>query len=356
MTEPAPIPDRTSLKQIRAAAAPLAKSALFHLGGYATLRRVAPSRDLAILRYHAVCGPEGYDYADPFICVTPENFERHIAYLTRSYHIMRLEDAARSLREGTPLPANAVAITFDDGYADNLAAARVLARHGASATFYLTAGCLEGGQPFWPVEIRYLVRALPARHYVISAGPARVDIDTTSESGRRVAVKRLTKAFKGHPIPVREQLRVQLRTLAPDVVIPRVMLSWDEVREMHHLGMTIGSHTMTHPNLPNAGLDDSRRELMQSKSRLESMINAPVTMFSYPNGGAERYCTPELKRVVAEAGFDAATTSRNAFATANSDVYALERIEVEERLADLVFALEVERFAFKPQPRPFESS
>jgi hypothetical protein len=78
-------------------------------------------------------------------------------------------------------------------------------------------------------------------------------------------------------------------------------------------------------------------------------------MFSYPNGGAERYLTPELKHVVAEVGFAAATTSRNAFATATSDLYALERIEVEEERGGLVFALEVERFARKPAPRQFEA-
>jgi len=76
-----------------------------------------------------------------------------------------------------------------------------------------------------------------------------------------------------------------------------------------------------------------------------------VTMFSYPNGGADRYLTPDVQAAVKEAGYLAATTSRNAFATARSDRYALERIEVEERLEDLVFALELERFAFKPLPR-----
>jgi peptidoglycan/xylan/chitin deacetylase (PgdA/CDA1 family) len=130
------------------------------------------------------------------------------------------------------------------------------------------------------------------------------------------------------------------------------MLSWDEVRAMQALGMTIGSHTMTHPNLPNAGLDAARQELVESKARLEQEVDAPVTMFSYPNGGAEQYCTPELKRVVAEVGFKAATTSRNGLAGTASDLFALERIEVEERLEDLVFALEVERFAFQPVPPP----
>jgi peptidoglycan/xylan/chitin deacetylase (PgdA/CDA1 family) len=139
-----------------------------------------------------------------------------------------------------------------------------------------------------------------------------------------------------------------MRTLAGPLDVPRVMLTWDEVREMHALGMTIGSHTMTHPNLPNAGLAAASQELRASKCRLEQEIGAPVTMFSYPNGGAERYLTPEVQQAVREAGYAAATTSRNAFAQPGSDLYALERIEVEERLADLLFALEVERFAFAP--------
>jgi peptidoglycan/xylan/chitin deacetylase (PgdA/CDA1 family) len=133
------------------------------------------------------------------------------------------------------------------------------------------------------------------------------------------------------------------------------MLTWDEVREMHRLGMTVASHTMTHPNLPSAGVAAARQELVAARRRLESEIDAPVTMFSYPNGGAERYMTPEVREVVREAGYEAATTSRNGFAGRSSDLFALERIEVEESLEELVFALEVERFAFKPQERSVAS-
>ena len=85
--------------------------------------------------------------------------------------------------------------------------------------------------------------------------------------------------------------------------------------------------------------------------RLEEEVGSPVTMFSYPNGGAERYLTPLIQQIVREVGYEAATTSRNAFAGRESDVYALERVEVEESLRELVFALEVERFAFRPQER-----
>jgi peptidoglycan/xylan/chitin deacetylase (PgdA/CDA1 family) len=342
---------RSIVRTARAGLAPLAKSALMRLGGYAAIRTIAPSRDLAILRYHAICGPEGYGYADPQICITPENFEQHVAYLARAYSVIRLDDATARLAAGEPLPRNAVAITFDDGYADNLAAARTLAKYNATATFYITAGCLAGGQPFWPAEVRHLVDAVRGDRLRLDEGGLSLDLPLSTADDRRAAVKRLTKAFKGNPIPVREALRERLRSAAGAPPMPRVMLTWDEVREMHALGMTIGSHTMTHPNLPNAGIEAATSELSASRARLEQEVDAPVTMFSYPNGGADRYLTPEVQQAVRQVGYLAATTSRNAFATASSDRYALERIEVEERLVDLVFALELERFAFKPLPR-----
>jgi peptidoglycan/xylan/chitin deacetylase (PgdA/CDA1 family) len=298
-----------------------------------------------------VCEPRADDYADTAICVTPENFARHVEYLTSAYHILRLEDAVETLVARQPLPKNAVVITFDDGYADNLAAARILNKHGATATFYITAACLAGGDPFWPVEVRYVVRGLPRIRLQVTAGPVDLDLDLTNEAGRQAAVKALTKTYKSHPIPVRDEVRRVLRDRVGALDMPRVMLTYDEVREMRRLGMTIGSHTMTHPNLPNAGVDAARREISGSKARLEQELDAAVTMFSYPNGGADRYMTPEIAQLVREAGFAAATTSWNGFAGPLSDRYALERVQVAERLQDLVFALEVERFLFRPAPR-----
>lgn len=342
------------LRRLRHDAAPAAKRMLLGLGAYDLLRRVRPSRDLAILRYHAVCGPEGHVYAEPAICVTPAAFERHAAYLASRYRVLPLPEAAAYLRSGRTLPANAVCITFDDGYADNLAAARVLQRHGLTATFYITAGCLQGEAPFWPSEIRQLVARVDAPALELDAAGSRVSIPLATEPERQAATRTLARLFKSHTIPVRERLREQLRAAAPAADLPSFMLTWDELREMHRLGMTIGAHTVTHPNLPNAGLDDARREIAGSKARLERELDAAVTMFSYPNGGAERYMTPEIARLVREAGFAAATTSWNGFAGRRSDVFALERVQVQERIEDMAFALEVERFVFGPQPRRYE--
>jgi peptidoglycan/xylan/chitin deacetylase (PgdA/CDA1 family) len=338
------------LQRARRHAAPAAKRLLFDVGAYRALRTVRPGRDLAILRYHAVCGPEGEAYADPSISVTPEAFARHVAYLTEHYRVLPLAEAVRLLQSRS-LPPNAVAITFDDGYADNLAAARLLHRSGATATFYITAGCLAGGMPFWPAEIRQLVAGMRAPVIRLTAAGPTVELPCATPAERSAAMRALARLFKSHPIPVREALREELRQQAKRADGPSPMLTWDELREMHRLGMTIGAHTVTHPNLPNAGPVEARREITESKARLEAELGAPVTMFSYPNGGAERYMTAEIAQMVRAAGFDAATTSANGFAGPGSDPFALERVQVAERLEELVFALEVERFAFKPRPR-----
>lgn len=339
---------RSPLRSLRAAAAPFAKTALLRTGGYATLRRLAPSRRIAILRYHAICGDEGAEYADPSICISPAAFEQHVRYLAANYRVLPLDEAVRRLASGSRLPANAVAITFDDGYADNLEAARTLNRHGLSATFFITAGCLAGEQPFWLSEIRQLLFSMPDGPVRLAAPGVTLELTLGDQPSRQAATRTLTRVIKSHPIPVREALRDQLRQAAGAPVRDGYMLTWEQLAEMQRLGMIVGAHTLTHPNLPSAGGRDAHAEIAGSKARLEQELGTSVTLFSYPNGGAERYYTPDLQRMVKECGFEAALTSRNGFAGPSSDLYALERIEVEERLEDLVFALEVERFAFAP--------
>lgn len=334
----------TSLRRLRARLAPAVKRAMFRAGVFDAVRRLAPSRKVAILRYHAICGPEGHAYADPAICVSPEAFEAHVRYLARHYNVLPLPEVVGRLRDGRPLPPNTVVFTFDDGYADNLEAARTLSRHGLSGTFYLTAGCLAGGEPFWPSEIRALIPALPRPVFRLEAGGTSVELRLATEADREAAIRTVTRLFKSRPIPVREALRERLRAAAGTGPIPSPMLRWEDVEEMQRLGMTIGAHTLTHPNLPSAGLEAARVEIAGSKARLEDRLGTEVTMFSYPNGGAEQYYTPEVQRIVRDVGLLCATTSRNGLVAPSSDLYALERVRIGGNLEDLVFALEVERF------------
>jgi len=57
-----------------------------------------------------------------------------------------------------------------------------------------------------------------------------------------------------------------------------------EIRTVYRMGMEIGSHTLTHRLLTGRGGADVRYELSESKMRLEDILGAPITAFSYPQG------------------------------------------------------------------------
>ena len=329
------------------------KLAVHHLGVLALFRRARRGTRALVVRYHAVAadGLPAPTYAGPEITIPRSLFAAQMRFLRRAYTPVPLGAMIDALSRGEAPPPGSVAITFDDGYADNLEAARTLHRHGLTATFYITAGCLAGEAPFWLAELRYLLPRIRESRVTLASAGRTVEVELRPGMDWNGPARAVGRLFKSVTIDERERLRDELRRIADAGDAPSPMLTWDQVREMHALGMTIGSHTLTHPNLPSAGLDAATHEIRGARARLEQEIGGPVTMFSYPNGGAERYVTAELQAVVREAGYEAATTSTNGFATLASNPYALERVRVAERLADVVFGLEVERFLFKPGPR-----
>jgi peptidoglycan/xylan/chitin deacetylase (PgdA/CDA1 family) len=93
-----------------------------------------------VLMYHRVASPA----ADPYnVCVTPERFEEQMAWLAANHEVVPLADISSPSR--TPR----VAITFDDGYRDNLAVAEHLSARGMPASFFIVAGQLGSTTPFW---------------------------------------------------------------------------------------------------------------------------------------------------------------------------------------------------------------
>lgn len=85
----------------------------------------------------------------------------------------------------------------------------------------------------------------------------------------------------------------------------RNLLTWPQIREMQRYGIEFGSHTLTHPFLPDVSHEKLRCELVESKSRLEDALGVEVTSFAYPYGGVDR----RVRSAVAEAGYKLAFTT-----------------------------------------------
>ena len=127
----------------------LAAAGLHHAGLLSPLTRavgyVRREPAFPILTYHRV-----NDDGDPFFSALPTAvFERQMRHVARHYRVLPLEDLVERLQRGG-LPRNALAITFDDGYRDNLThAAPILARLGLPATIFLATGFIGTAEVPW---------------------------------------------------------------------------------------------------------------------------------------------------------------------------------------------------------------
>jgi len=325
------------------------KVALFHLGFFHLLRIFFPNRRVAILRYHAVVDPRACDYAGPAICISPQDFEKHVRYFVRRYRILSLDEVVDTIRAGKQLPRNAVIVTFDDGYADNFAAAEILQRYKASGTFYLTVNCIARVEPFWLFEVNYLILKSKNSSLRLQVHGRQIELSLANATQKNLAIREVVKMLKSNNRAVRETVREQMRQQLADEnyreAADHVMLTWEQVRHMLQNGMSIGGHTLTHLNLPNADPDDARDEIISCRAALEKKLGIPIRHFSVPNSGPYPYYNDAIKQMVAQSGYVSTVTSAHGFVDAKSDLLELRRIRTVSELSETIATIELSRFS-----------
>ena len=107
---------------------------------------------------------------------------------------------------------------------------------------------------------------------------------------------------------------------------PRKLLSIEQIREMHRHGVLFGSHTLSHPSLPSLSEAALRREVRESKARLEDLLGSEVTNFAYPYGDLDL----RVRTAVGEAGYKLAFSIEPG-SNLWHDPLALRRIELSDR-------------------------
>jgi len=258
-----------------------------------------------VLLYHRVAAVDH----DPLgLAVHPDRFAAQMAHLASRHTVVPLE------RAGAP---GSVAVTFDDGYADNLhQALPILTAHAIPATLFASTGHIAHGTAFWWDELIRLLADAPA-----DAGPLRVEHPTGTRvwpahdaATRDVARAQLHAWLQAQlPEAIERALR-EIRTWAgrpaapaPPPAADRPM-TLDELRAFADApGMAVGAHTRTHPSLAFAPAARQEDEIAGSRDDLRAWLGETPTAFSYPFGIPGCDVDPAVRDRVRAAGFTHAT-------------------------------------------------
>jgi peptidoglycan/xylan/chitin deacetylase (PgdA/CDA1 family) len=305
------------------------------------VRRIWPAEPKPlILTYHRIAD----DPVDHWrIAVSPGHFEEHLCVLRRTRLPLPLTDFVRSLMAGT-LPSNAVALTFDDGYVDNLVAGKPrLATADVPATVFLTTGYVDRpGEYWWDELARLILLGSGPQHFELTVQGDTMSFDLDAETATRVtgpkdvtplarqtALKTIWQVLRSIEDEEREPIMTELRSKfigCNDQLNKGRAMTREEVRALVSDGLvTIGAHTVTHPVLSTLTADASRREITDSKRTCEAIIGAPVTSFAYPYGDFD----DKAREAVRHAGFSFACSTQRGPTVATSDLFTLPRITVQ---------------------------
>jgi peptidoglycan/xylan/chitin deacetylase (PgdA/CDA1 family) len=306
-----------------------------------TAARPSLERGGLVFMFHGVAEePSPYRFA-----VARAAFEGFCEALAEGYDVLPLAELEDRRRAGS-LPARAVAITFDDGYADNHDVAwPILRRLGLPATVFVTTGAVGGERPLWFHRVAHIFeKAQPAALPVI-VGPWTFTLDTDSE--RVSTVGRVSSELKKMPATQREELIGALGEalgVTDFSSLAKEMLTWDQLRAMDAGGFAVEAHTVSHPILGAEALATSAREIAESREVLSAALKRSVNLFAYPNGKNEDM-TDGVVEAVERAGFRAAFTAEFGAATPGNDPYKVPRVTA---YADTPSAqrLQIERFFY----------
>jgi peptidoglycan/xylan/chitin deacetylase (PgdA/CDA1 family) len=284
------------------------------------------SRRLLVLGWHNIEPTWAFQGASPE--AGRRGFEKQVRLLRRWANVVPLRSALADLAEGRPLPSRAVALTFDDGYLDNVTvAAPVLHAAGLPATFFLVPEFLSGTSRVWWEDLGWAFAHATAaelhwedRRY-----------DTSSPEARREAMGPVADSLKLVDSRAREEavteIRARLNPTGP-AVLGRQFMDWDEADRLVHLGHEIGSHTCGHPILSREELTVQARELTESREQLASHFQRPVDVLAFPNGRTQDY-SAETVRLAHDAGYAFAVTTRTAVTGAGTAPGEIPRVLVD---------------------------
>ncbi len=203
-------------------------------------------------------------YADTPLTCSARQFADFCAFFAKYFTVVPLGELVRRLVEGRSV-GRLLVITFDDGYRDNREVAAAILRQRRLPACFFVATALIGSEHVPPWDA--------------------------------------------------------------DAGIPTRWMRWDDVRSLVTDGFDVGSHTAHHVDLGTVRETQARREITESKRRLEAELGKPITLFSYPYGGPT-HLDEANRQVVQQAGYECCLSAFGGLVSQGTDPFRMRRTPV----------------------------
>jgi len=282
----------------------------------ALLERLEPHRPnrLLVLTYHRVKDAPG--------------FEAQMQHLANRYAVVSADAVRAARRRERPLPPRAVMITFDDAYRNfGEVAWPILRRLDLPVMLFVpTAYPDRPDAVFWWDRLTHAFRCTACRASALATALGPLSLE--NDRARRDAFLRLREHYRGADVDrATREVEELARTLGAPAPRPAV-LSWGELRSLADAGVTLASHTRTHPPLHQLDRAAVRAEIDGSQADLTREIGRAPPLFAYPGG---RYCEDAVA-ATRDAGMELAfTTWRGTNDLEHDDPLLLRRNNVGEQ-------------------------
>ncbi|MDQ3234698.1 MAG: polysaccharide deacetylase family protein [Pseudobdellovibrionaceae bacterium] len=273
-----------------------------------------------VLMYHRVLTSQAVaqQAVQPGMYVLDTVFAQHMTFVKDNFTVLSLQELLSLWKTGAwNEQARYCVVTFDDGWLDNYCHAYpILKRLGLPATIFLPTDYVGSDEWFWPDQLAFLLKVVAdrplKREDVKEIGhvlrpffneDARPFVEALARWEQ--VTDQMIERCKHLPI---KRIRELIETLASELKVPlpkdRVIVNWDEVREMSQHGLSFGSHSCSHRILTTITPEDVSDELTRSRQILLGEGVNFVPVFCYPNGNSDSH----IQSQVQASGYEAAVT------------------------------------------------
>lgn len=239
-------------------------------------------------------------------------FRAQLAYFARHYVPVTVAEVIEASRGGQPLPAAALLLTFDDGFAEHHRyVTPLLVEYGMQGAFYPPSGAVLARAPLdvhkvhhilaSADDVRPLVRSLERRIESARAAdvPGAEQLESLDDYRARWAIanrwdpaeviylKRLLQTALPAPLrtPLCDALFEEAVGMEPELFAESLYVSVEDLREMVAAGMHVGSHGHSHGWLNRMSAGQQRTDLERSLALLDAVGQRRDWTHCYPYGG-----------------------------------------------------------------------